>query len=112
MVPAGRRGPRHRPRLTPPPPECIPCAAALGRAAGNREVYVPTPAAVVSVALGPEVRKFVDVKVYIDNDAQTVSIYQGDDDREIATAPLAQTLIEWYLPSAPPGPTLVDESRF
>ncbi len=69
----------------------------------NREPSVPTPAAVVSVALGPEVRKFTDVRVYIDNDAQTVSIYQGDGEREIATAPLSRTLIEWYAPAASPG---------
>ncbi len=66
----------------------------------NRELSVPTPAAVVSVALGPEVRKYVDVRVYIDNDAQTVSIYQGEGEREIATAPLSRTLIDWYLPAA------------
>ena len=64
----------------------------------NRELSVPTPAAAVYVALGPEVRKYVDVKVYIDNDAQTVSIYQGEGEREIATAPLSRTLIEWYAP--------------
>ncbi len=64
---------------------------------------MPTPAAVVSVALGPEVRKFVNVRVYIDNDAQTVSIYQGEGDREIATAPLARTLIEWYVTTGSPG---------
>ncbi len=64
---------------------------------------MPTPAALVSVALGQEVRKFVGVRVYIDNAAQTVSIYQGDADREIATAPLSRTLIEWYAPGSTAG---------
>ena len=67
------------------------------RETGNREVKVPTPAAVVSVALGSEVRKFVGVKVYIDADAQTVSIYQGEGDREIAMVSLSWMLIEWYV---------------